>query len=166
MRYPAPRKRCGRKYNRTAWGPASRCVRSLGNRARQGGTDRRAERREARTSATKREIRAAGEASARLSSRPLGKRWRARLSVWCDKKSGVPWNFPFLWLGLAIDVMGALQKPRMLCRRPASIGSKGVSAKGASLDSKSGCRKSQARLNMTWIPQEGQLSGSQRRLRK
>src|SRR5271166_4207567 len=75
------------------------------------------------------------EVSARLSGRPLGKRLRARLSVWCDKKSGVPWNFPFLGLGPAIDVMGALQKPRMLCRRPASTGSKGVGAKGASLDS-------------------------------
>src|SRR6202521_3403543 len=44
----------------------------------------------------KREIRAAGEASSRLWGRPLCKRWRAHLSVSCDKKSGVPWNVPFL----------------------------------------------------------------------
>src|ERR1700726_3213582 len=77
-------------------GPASRCVRSLGNRARQGDSDRQAGRRAARTSAMKREVRAVGEASARLWDQPLGKRWRAHLSVSCDKKSGVPWSVPFL----------------------------------------------------------------------
>src|SRR3984893_16153391 len=77
-------------------GPASRCVRSPGNRARQGDSDRKAGRREARTSAMKRGVRAAAEASARLWGRPLCKRWRAHLSVSCDKKSGVPWNVPFL----------------------------------------------------------------------
>src|SRR5207245_8449892 len=77
-------------------GPASRCVRSPGNRGRKGDSDRKAGRREARTSAMKREVRAAGEASARLWGRPLCKRWRAHLSVSCDKKSGIPWNVPFL----------------------------------------------------------------------
>src|SRR5256714_5213408 len=77
-------------------GPASRCVRSPGNRARPGESDRKAGRRAARTSAMKREVRAAAEASARLWDQPLGKRWRAHLSVSCDKKSGVPWNVPFL----------------------------------------------------------------------
>src|SRR5579864_687366 len=42
------------------------------------------------------EVRAAGEASARLWDRPLCKRWRAHLSVSCDKKSGVPRDVPFL----------------------------------------------------------------------
>src|SRR6266566_6349234 len=77
-------------------GPASRCVRSPGNRARPGESDRKAGRRAARTSAMKREVRAAGEAPARLWDQPLGKRWRAHLSVSCDTKSGVPWNVPFL----------------------------------------------------------------------
>src|SRR5438270_10245538 len=44
----------------------------------------------------KREVRAAGEASARLWGQPLCKRWRAHLSASCDTKSGVPWNVPFL----------------------------------------------------------------------
>src|SRR6266513_2782994 len=44
----------------------------------------------------KREVRAAGEASARLWGQPLCKRWRAHLSASCDKKSGIPWNVPFL----------------------------------------------------------------------
>src|SRR5438105_9666232 len=77
-------------------GPASRCVRSPGNRARPGEIDRKAGRRAARTSAMKREVRAAGAASARLWDQPLGKRWRVHLPVSCDTKSGVPWNVPFL----------------------------------------------------------------------
>src|SRR5438105_9171369 len=77
-------------------GPASRCVRSPGNRARPGESDRQAGRRAAQTSAMKREVRAAGEASARLWGQPLCKRWRAHLSASCDKKSGIPWNVPFL----------------------------------------------------------------------
>src|SRR6202521_6115701 len=77
-------------------GPASRCARSPGNRARQGESDRKAGRRAARTSAMKRGVRAAGAESARLWGRPLCKRWRAHLPVSCDKKSGVPWNVPFL----------------------------------------------------------------------
>src|SRR5216683_3249266 len=83
-------------YTRIFSGPASRCVRSPGNRARPGDSDRKAGRRAARTSAMKREGRAVGEASARLWDQPPGKRWRAHLSVSCDKKSGVPWNVPFL----------------------------------------------------------------------
>src|SRR6266567_5055396 len=98
-------------YTRIFSGPASRCVRSPGNRARQGDSDRKAGRREARTSATKKEVRGAGEASARLLDRPLYKRWRAHLSVSCDKKSGVPWDVPFLGLGRVIETMRALQKP-------------------------------------------------------
>src|SRR5258707_12630614 len=57
-----------------------------------------------RTSAMKREVRAAAEASARLWGRPLCKRWRAHLSVSCDKKSGVPRDVPFLGLGPAIEI--------------------------------------------------------------
>src|SRR2546421_8711885 len=44
----------------------------------------------------KREVRAAGEASARLWGQPLCKRWRAHLPASCDTKLGVPWNVPFL----------------------------------------------------------------------
>src|SRR5947209_9322734 len=97
-------------------GPASRCVRSPGNRARQGDSDWKAGRREARTSVMKREVRAAAEASARLWGRPLCKRWRAHLSVSCDKKSGVPRDVPFLGPGPAIAMMRASQKPPILPR--------------------------------------------------
>src|SRR6266576_3384714 len=97
-------------------GPASRCVRSPGNRARQGDSDRKAGRREARTSAMKKEVRAAGEASARISGRPLCKRWRAHLYVSFDKKSGVPRDVPFL--GLAIEMMRASQKSPIPYGRP------------------------------------------------
>src|SRR2546421_2637136 len=86
-------------------GPASRCVRSPGNRARPGESDRKAGPRAARTSAMKRGVRAAGAASARLWGRPLGKRWRAHLPASCDKKSGIPWNVPFFDLGLATDLL-------------------------------------------------------------
>src|SRR5579884_227163 len=92
-------------------GPASHCVRSPGNRARPGDSDRKAGRRAARTSAMKREGRAAGEASARLWGRPLCKRWRAHLSVSCDKKSGVPRDVPFLELGPAILITAARRWP-------------------------------------------------------
>src|SRR5438445_2646153 len=98
-------------------GPASRCVRSPGNRARQGDSDRKAGRREARTSAMAREARGAGEASARVSGRPLYKRWRAHLSVSCDKMSGVASDVPFLQR--AIEMMRASQKPARSCVRPA-----------------------------------------------
>src|SRR5437016_13500051 len=77
-------------------GPASRCAQSPGNRARQGESDRKAGRTEARTSAMKREARGAGELSAPLSGRLLDKRWRAHLFLPCDKKSGVPRDVPFL----------------------------------------------------------------------
>src|SRR5713101_4343154 len=112
-------------YTRIFSGPASRCVRSPGNRARQGDSDRKVGRREARTSAMKKEVRAAGEASARLSGRPLYKRWRAHLYVWCDKKRGVSWDVPFL--GRAIEMTRASQKSPAPCGRPASIGSDAAS---------------------------------------
>src|SRR6266581_1293586 len=98
-------------------GPASRCVRSPGNRARQGDSDRKAGRREARTSAMTREVRATGEVSARLSGRPLYKRWRAHLSVSCDKISAVASDVPFLQR--AIEMMRASQKPPTPFGRPA-----------------------------------------------
>src|SRR5438270_8564708 len=88
-------------------GPANRCVRSPGNRARQGDSDRKAGRREARTSAMKKEVRAAGEAPARLGGRPLCKRWRAHLSVPCDKKSSVPRDVRLLEVAPAIEMMRA-----------------------------------------------------------
>src|ERR1700730_7939418 len=104
-------------------GPASRCVRSPGNRARQGDSDRKAGRREARTAAMKREVRAAKEAPARLSGQPLYKRWRAHLSVSCDKKSGVPRHVPFLGFGPTIEMMRASQKPpiSVLCDKKLGV---------------------------------------------
>src|ERR1700726_2447628 len=74
---------------------ASHCVRSLGNRARLGDSDRKAERTGARTSGMRKEARATAKALARLSARLLCKRWKAHLPVSCDKKSGVSWNVPF-----------------------------------------------------------------------
>src|SRR6266403_5426102 len=119
-------------YTRIFSGPANRCVRSQGNRARQGDSDRKAGRKEARTFAMTMEVRAAGAASLRPSARPLCKRWRARLSVSCDTKLDVPRSLPFLWPfpGLAIDgpaieLMRARQKQPKPYRRPARIGSNG-----------------------------------------
>src|SRR5258708_30747069 len=107
-------------------GPASRCVRSPGNRARPGDSDRKAGRREARTSAMKGEVRAAGQASARLWGRPLCKRWRAHLSVSYDKKSGVPRDVPFLGLGPA--------RVKSLCRGSAECERKSPHARIEKLD--------------------------------
>src|SRR6266566_4128031 len=86
-------------------GPGSRCVRSLGNRARPGDNDRTGGRREARTSAMKREGRAAAAAWARLSGPPLCKRWRGHLPVSYDRRSGVPRDVPFLGPGPAIATL-------------------------------------------------------------
>src|SRR5271155_5873965 len=99
-------------------GPASCYVRSPGNRARLGDSDRKAGRRAARTFARKREVRATRVAWARLSGQPPCKRWRDHRSVSCDKKSGVPWDLlfvaPFLGFGPAIGrrivMMPASQK--------------------------------------------------------
>src|SRR4029077_20503100 len=43
----------------------------------------------------RKEARATEEVSARLSTRPLCKRWRVHLPVSCDKKSGVSRDVPF-----------------------------------------------------------------------
>src|ERR1700740_182584 len=102
---------CDRRYTRIFSGRANRCARSRDNRARQGDSDRKAGRRGARTPAKKREVRAAGEASALLSGRPLYKRWRAHPSAWCDKKSGVAWDAPLLGLE-PIEMMRASRKPQ------------------------------------------------------
>src|SRR5271166_4929679 len=75
--------------------PANRCVRSLGNQARPCDSGPKAARTEARTSARKREVRAAREAPAHLSGRPLCRRWRAHRSVSCDKESDTSWVAPF-----------------------------------------------------------------------
>src|SRR4029077_2579215 len=96
---------------RTFSGPASRYVRSPGNLARQGDTYPKAGRREAQTFVMKRGVRGEGEASAPLSVRLLYKRWRAHLFGSCDKRSGIPWKVPFLWLGRAIEMRRASQKP-------------------------------------------------------
>src|SRR5260370_612402 len=88
-------------------------------RQRQGDSDQKARRREARTCAMKWEVRATGEGSARFSGRPLYKRSRTHLSVSCDKKSDVPWDVPFFALGRAIEMMRASQKSPTPCGKPA-----------------------------------------------
>src|SRR6266481_2767305 len=86
-------------------GPANRYVRSLVSQARQGGIDRKAARRAARTSAMKTEVRAAAEPLARLSDRPLCKKWTGPQSVPCDKQLGIPLDVPFPGLGSATEMM-------------------------------------------------------------
>src|ERR1700732_5237215 len=78
--------------------PASRCGQSPDSRALPSDSDRKAERTGARTCGTRKEARATTIALARLSARPLCKRWRVHLPVSCDKKSGVSRDVPFLAL--------------------------------------------------------------------
>src|SRR5208282_438138 len=80
-------------------GLANCCVRNRGNPVRQGDSDRKAGRRVARTFATKMAIRGVEAALARLSGQPLGKRWRVRRSVSCDKELGTSWDVPFVGSG-------------------------------------------------------------------
>src|SRR5271156_4771854 len=81
-------------------GPANRCVRSPDNRAPRDDSDRKAARREARTFAMTKEVRAAGESLAHLSAQPPGKKSRAHRFVRCDTQSSVlesvPRYFPSL----------------------------------------------------------------------
>src|SRR5712691_6374589 len=92
-------------------GPASRCGQSPDSRALSGDSDRRAERIGARTSGMKKEARATAKALARLSARPLCKRWRVHLPVSCDKKSGGSRDVPFPGHGRAVEKLRASQKP-------------------------------------------------------
>src|SRR5471032_3311105 len=114
-------------YMRIFSDPATRCARSPDNRARLGDSDGKVGRREGRTSAMKRGVRAAGEASARLSGRPPGKKLRAHLSASCDRKLRVPQDVPFLGLGPANEMIPARRKPPTPCGRLASIDSNGAS---------------------------------------
>src|SRR5258708_2534851 len=82
-----------------------------------------------------REIRAARKAPARLSRRPLCKRWRARRSRPCDKKPRVPRDGCLLELGPAIEMMPASVKPLMLRKGPAGTGSSETRQKAASFTS-------------------------------
>src|SRR5260370_34081516 len=67
-------------------GPASRCVRSLGNRARPDDSDRKAGLGVARTFAMKRAVRGARESLAHPSARPLCRRWIDLFSHDNDKR--------------------------------------------------------------------------------
>src|SRR5271170_5225119 len=98
-------------------GPANRCVRSRGNRGRPCDSDRKDARRAARTSATMRAVREAGESSARLSGQPLCRRWRAHRSAFCDKQLGVPWEVPFVGIEPAIEMTWAQQKRLIQCNK-------------------------------------------------
>src|SRR5215831_9143092 len=66
----------------------------------------------------KREIRAAGEASARLSGRPPYKRWRAHVSASCDTKSGILQDVPLREPGPGMEMTRASRKPPTLHGRP------------------------------------------------
>src|ERR1700688_225451 len=90
-------------YTRIFLDPANRCVRSLGNPARPGDSDRKAARRVAPTSGTNTELPPAREAVGRLSSRPLCKIWRAHRSASCDTKWGVPFGVPFFGFVAAME---------------------------------------------------------------
>src|ERR1700678_1018080 len=76
-------------------GRANRCVRSPDNPAPPGDNDWKAEQRAAQTFAMRKAVHAATQSLGHSSGRPLYKISRARLSGWCDKKSGVP-RVPFL----------------------------------------------------------------------
>src|SRR5208283_4262301 len=71
---------------RNSLGPASRCVRSLDNRARPGDSDRKAGRRAVRTCAMKKAVRGVKESSEHPSPQPRGKRLTVRQSSRFDKK--------------------------------------------------------------------------------
>src|SRR5580692_714725 len=87
-------------------GPASRCVRSPDNRARQGDSDRKDGCREARTFAKKTANRAAGESSGRLSDQTPDRKLTAHRSVRCDKKSNASWFVPLVASGLGFPGLG------------------------------------------------------------
>ena len=70
------------------------------NQARPYDNDRKAGQIAARTFATKKEVRAAGESLAHLSGRPLCRKWIGHRSASCDKKSGTSWDVPFGWFRL------------------------------------------------------------------
>src|SRR5882762_9665464 len=112
-------------------GLANHCARSRGNRARRGNRDRKAARREARTSAMKTGGRATAKASARLSARPLCKRSRVHLPVSCDKKSGISRVVPSPGRGPAVEILRASEKPPAPREKPARIAANGTSRKGA-----------------------------------
>src|SRR5580658_11081884 len=102
-------------------GPASRCVRSPDNRARQGDSDRKDGCREARTFAKKTANRAAGESSGRLSDQPPGRKLKAHRSVRCDRVSDISWDVPFRCPGRTIEMMRALRQSPVSCRRAARM---------------------------------------------
>src|SRR5579863_10087074 len=105
-------------------GSANRCVRSLGNPGRRGDSDRKAGRKAARTFATKKAARAAGESPEHLSGRLPCRKSLSHRSAWCDKKSGTSSDVPFRRLGRAIKMVRELQKtPRQLPMKLASTGS-------------------------------------------
>src|SRR4029453_2876747 len=99
---------------RTFSDPANHCGRNPDNPAQSNDNDRKGEKRAVQTSVTKKEVRATAEAWARLSVRPLYKRWRAHLPESCDKKSGVPWCVPFP--ERAIAIRRASPPPRFVLR--------------------------------------------------
>src|SRR5450631_1101947 len=112
-------------------GPASQCVRSPDSRALPGDSDRKAERKGARTSGMRKEARATAKALARLSAQPLCKRWRVHLPVSCDKKLGVSRVVPFPGRGPAVEILRASQTLPVPYEKPVKIATKGSSGNGA-----------------------------------
>src|SRR5712664_139680 len=101
-------------------GPASRYGQSPDSRALPGDSDQKAERTGVRTSGMRKEARATAKALARLSTRPLCKRWRVHLPVSCDKKSAVSRNVPFPGRGPAVEILRASLKPPARYEKPAT----------------------------------------------
>src|SRR6266849_5987800 len=99
-------------------GPASRCGQSPDSRALPGDSDRKAERTGARTCGMRKEARATAKALARLSARPLCKRWRVHLPVSCDKKSGVSRDVPFPGPWPAVEVLRSSWRPSAPHEKP------------------------------------------------
>src|ERR1700730_2821335 len=97
---------CRRIFSR----PANRYVRSPGNQARQGGSDRKSARRAARTSATKREGRATAESSGRLLVQPRDKKSRGHPLESCGRQCDVPRHAPFFHSGPAAKMVRARSK--------------------------------------------------------
>src|SRR5439155_22288878 len=76
----------------------------------------------------RKEARATAKALARLSARPLCKKWRVHLPVSCDKKWGVSRDVPFPGPGPGVEVMRASYKSSAPHEKPSGKGASSTSA--------------------------------------
>src|SRR4029077_13413391 len=79
----------------------------------------------------RKEARATAEVSARLSARPLCKRWRVHLPLSCDKTSAFSREVPFPRRGLADEILRVSSKPPAPREKPATIAANGTSKRDA-----------------------------------